>query len=272
MGAMTFPPSFMQSFSQAGHMSSGSSTAAFPTSHLGSPNIRMPHAPQFQVPAGVPRSPVTPGPPGLGPVIPSSSNMTATASPGGPSLSLRPNGPPVPVLANPPVQQQIYSPYLSASPMAPTQGPWLQPSPVTTMLRPPFPSHPAGFAVPFPLSATGAPRSSATLPDTRPPGVASVATPPGVPTTATQSIPALGLQPELPPGVGMLNLFFNDILSIYPFFISQHMAFPFLFSPFQTALSMQMMLTLKKELQPVNNWRPGLLTGLKQEPYTTIIL
>lgn len=238
MGAMTFPPSFMQSFSQAGHMSSGSSTAAFPTSHLGSPNIRMPHAPQFQVPAGVPRSPVTPGPPGLGPVIPSSSNMTATASPGGPSLSLRPNGPPVPVLANPPVQQQIYSPYLSASPMAPTQGPWLQPSPVTTMLRPPFPSHPAGFAVPFPLSATGAPRSSATLPDTRPPGVASVATPPGVPTTATQSIPALGLQPELPPGVGMLNLFFNDILSIYPFFISQHMAFPSHFSPFQTALSM----------------------------------
>ncbi|XP_075089547.1 pre-mRNA-processing protein 40C isoform X2 [Nicotiana tabacum] len=202
MGAMTSPPSVMQSFSQAGHMSSGSSTAAFPTSHLGSPNIRMPHAPQFQVPAGVPRSPVTPGPPGLGPVIPSSSNVTATASPGGPSLSLRPNGPPVPVLANPPVQQQIYSPYLSASPMAPTlQGPWLQPSPVTTMLRPPFPSHPAGFAVPFPLSATGAPRSSATLPDTRPPGVASVATPPGVPTTATQSIPALGLQPELPPGV-----------------------------------------------------------------------
>ncbi|XP_004236882.1 pre-mRNA-processing protein 40C isoform X1 [Solanum lycopersicum] len=202
-GGMTSATLVMHSVSQAVHMSSGSSTAAFPTSHMGSPNIiRMPHAPQFQVPAGVPRSPVTPGPPGLGPAIPSSSNLTATVSPGGPSLPLRPNAPPVHVLANPSVQQQTYSPYHSPAPIAPShQGPWLQPPPVTTMLRPPFPSYPAGFAVPYPLSATGAPLSSVTLPDTRPPGVAPVAAPPGVPTTASQSTHASGLQPELPPGV-----------------------------------------------------------------------
>ncbi|KAG5608601.1 hypothetical protein H5410_019882 [Solanum commersonii] len=199
-GGMTSATFVMHSVSQAVHMSSGSSTAAFPTSHMGSPNIiRMPHAPQFQVPAGVPRSSVTPG---LGLAIPSSSNLTATASPGGPSLPLRPNASPVHVLANPSVQQQTYSPYFSPTPIAPShQGPWLQPPPVTTMLRPPFPSYPAGFAVPFPLSATGAPLSSVTLPDTRPPGVAPVAAPPGVPTTASQSTHASGLQPELPPGV-----------------------------------------------------------------------
>ncbi|XP_055802640.1 pre-mRNA-processing protein 40C isoform X2 [Solanum dulcamara] len=200
-GGMTSATFVMQSVSQAGHMSS---STPFPTSHMDSPNIiRMPHTPQFQVPAGVPRSPVTPGPPGLGRAIPSSSNLTATASPGGPSLPLRPNVPPVHVLATPPVQQQTYSPYLPPTPMAPShQGPWLQPPPVTTMLRPPFPSYPAGFTVPFPLSATGAPLSSGTLPDTQPPGVAPVAAPPGVPTTASQSTHASGLQPELPPGVG----------------------------------------------------------------------
>ncbi|KAK4373432.1 hypothetical protein RND71_008816 [Anisodus tanguticus] len=232
MGAITSATFIMQSVSQAGHMSSSSSATAFPTSHMGSPNIRMPHAPHFQV-QGVPRSPVTPRPPGLGPAIPSSSNVTATASPGGPSLPLRPNMPPVHVLANPPVQQQTYSPYLSPTPMAPShQGSWLQPPPVTTMLRPPFPSYPAGFAVPFPFSATGAPLSSVTSPDTRPPGVAPVAAPPGVLTTASQSTHVSGLQPELPPGVGMhivsaKNLFFHGILAIYPFLISQHMAFYF---------------------------------------------
>ncbi|KAJ8562924.1 hypothetical protein K7X08_031376 [Anisodus acutangulus] len=201
MGAITSATFVMQSVSQAGHMSYSSSATAFPTSHMGSPNIRMRHTPQFQV-QGVPRSPVTPRPPGLGPAIPSSSNVTATASPGGPSLHLRSNMPPVHVLANPPVQQQTYSPYLSLTPMAPShQGPWLQPPPVTTMLRPPFPSYPAGFAVPFPLSATSAPLSSVTSPDTRPPGVAPVAAPPGVPITASQSTHVSGLQPELPPGV-----------------------------------------------------------------------
>ncbi|PHT81167.1 Pre-mRNA-processing protein 40C [Capsicum annuum] len=200
-GGMTSATFVMQSITQAGHMNSGSPATAFPTSHMGSPNMRMPHAPQF-LPAGVPRNPVTPGPPGLGPAIPPSSNLTATASPGGPSLPVRPNVPPVHPLANPPVQQQTYSPYLSPTPMAPAhQGPWLQPPPGTTMLRPPFPSYPVGFAVPFPLSATSAPLSSVTWPETRPPGVAPVAAPPGVPTTASQSTHALGLQPELPPGV-----------------------------------------------------------------------
>ncbi|XP_059308905.1 pre-mRNA-processing protein 40C isoform X1 [Lycium ferocissimum] len=202
MGAMTSATFIMQSVTQAGHMSSGSSATAFPTSHMGSPNIRMPHTPQYQVPAGVPRSPVTPGAPGLGLAMPSSSNVTATASPGGPSLPLRPNVSPGHVLANPSVQQHTYSPYLSPTPMAPShQGPWLPPPPVTSMLRPPFPSYPAGFAVPFPLSATGAPLSSVTSPDTRPPGVAPVAAPPGVPITASQPNHASGLQPELPPGV-----------------------------------------------------------------------
>lgn len=198
-GGMTSATFVMQSV----YMNSGSPSTPFPTSHMGSPNIiRIPHTPQFQVPAGVPRSPVTPGPPGLGRAIPSSSNLTATASPGGPSLPLRPNVPPAHVLANPTVQQQTYSPYLPPTPIAPShQGPWLQPPPVTTMLRPPFPSYPAGFAVPFPLSATGAPLSSGTLPDTQPPGVAPVSAPPGVPTTASQSTHASGLQTELPPGV-----------------------------------------------------------------------
>ncbi|MCD7457344.1 hypothetical protein HAX54_034894 [Datura stramonium] len=83
-GGMTSATFVMQSVSQAGHMSSGSSATAFPTFQYGHlPNIRMPHTPQFQVPAGVPRSPVTPGPPGLGPAILLSSNLTATASPGG---------------------------------------------------------------------------------------------------------------------------------------------------------------------------------------------
>lgn len=220
---MTSATSVMQSVSQAGHMSSGSLATAFPSSHMGTPNIiRMPHTPQFQVPAGVPRSPVTPGPPGLGPAIPSSSNLTSTASPGGPSLPLRPNVPPAHVLANPSVQQQTYSPYLSPTPVAPSHhGPWLQPPPVTTMLRPPFPSYPAGFAVPFPLSTAGAPLSSVTLPDTRPPGVAPVAVPPGVPTTASQSTHASGLQPELPPGVGMhIVLTKKNFFSQYPCYLS----------------------------------------------------
>ncbi|KAK4482536.1 hypothetical protein RD792_009695, partial [Penstemon davidsonii] len=71
MGAIASAPAFPQSASQPAHTNSIPSTTHFASNSFGNANMWMPPAPTFQVPAGMPRTPSTPGPPGIASYIPS---------------------------------------------------------------------------------------------------------------------------------------------------------------------------------------------------------
>ncbi|CAH9105024.1 unnamed protein product [Cuscuta europaea] len=169
---------------------------SFPTSNAATQMMKMHPAPSFHMPPGVPKSPATPGPPGIGLAIPFPS--------GDSSPSLRPFVPHPPFLCNPPIHQQAYTPYNSVSAMQiPHQGPWLN-APVGGLLRSPLSQYPVTITGPFPTIAGTTLHSPATFPETQPPGVSTMAAPHGPSpstTSAAQSIPGSGMQAELPPGV-----------------------------------------------------------------------
>ncbi|KAL3828363.1 hypothetical protein ACJIZ3_017165 [Penstemon smallii] len=71
MGAIASAPAFPQSASQPAHTNSIPSTTHFASNSFGNTNMWMPPAPTFQVPAGMPRTPSTPAPPGIASYIPS---------------------------------------------------------------------------------------------------------------------------------------------------------------------------------------------------------
>nr|GMD62785.1 pre-mRNA-processing protein 40C [Ipomoea batatas] len=191
---------------------------SFPTSNATTPTLSMIHAPSFQMPPGVPKAPATPGPPGIGSTIPLSSSTNAPFSSGDSSQSLRPIIPQAPFLSNPPIQQQAYTPYNSVSALqTPPQGPWLH-APASGLVRSPLPVYPASLTGPFPMLAGSMLHSSATFPDTQPPGVSTVAAPPGASastTSAPQSIPSSGMQAEFPPGVGLHKIHVDNLLLIH---------------------------------------------------------
>ncbi|XP_031112833.1 pre-mRNA-processing protein 40C isoform X1 [Ipomoea triloba] len=188
---------------------------SFPTSNATTPTLSMIPAPSFQMPSGVPKAPATPGPPGIGSTIPLSSSTNAPFSSGDSSQSLRPIIPQAPFLSNPPIQQQAYTPYNSVSALqTPPQGPWLH-APASGLVRSPLPVYPASLTGPFPMLAGSMLHSSATFPDTQPPGVSTVAAPPGASastTSAPQSIPSSGMQAEFPPGVDV-SRHENDVVT-----------------------------------------------------------
>lgn len=127
----------------------------------------------FSLSTGVPGTPALPGPPGLTPPAPVSSNSMIPSLTSDPSpSSLRPNIVSGRVATNPGVQPQVYSAYPSMPPMAANpQALWLQPPQMSGMARPPFVPYPAVLPSPFPFPATGGPISSMPSPDPQPPGV-----------------------------------------------------------------------------------------------------
>lgn len=228
------------------------------------------------MPSGVSQTHVTPGPPGLSPSVPVSSNVTVP-SPfvNSSSALLRPIGPTAPVPSNPAIQQQTYPSYPSVPPMLTTpQGLWLQPQQMSGLPRPPLLPHPAALPGPFPLSTHGMQLPYVPLPDSQPPGVTPVGIPGGSSifsaASGKQSAISSVMEPELPPGIGMLKKLhdkkfkcLNFDVSVCP--ITLHVVL-------QITILILMMLASKIELQSVNSWMIGQPTGLKQELCTIIML
>lgn len=138
------------------------------------------HAPAtFQV---MPKTPATPGPPGMASPLPSPSNPTIHASSLEASRNFMPSAP---ILPNPP-------------------GTWLHPHQIGGFARPSFSPYAAVIPGPYPIRS--APPQSAAYPDIQPPGVSPAVSGPGASTA---------LQTELPPGIGKPRKFdLNFLLSL----------------------------------------------------------
>ena len=205
---------------EAGSMSSAShvsQSAPFPSSSsamsvsstpkMGPTTLWMPSNQSFTVPSGMPG---TPGPPGIAPSTPLSSNLAVPSAPMDfTSAVSRPIFPSAPVSSNPAIQQQIYPSYSSLpATNASSQGPWLQPPQMGGLPRPPFLPYPAVYPAPFTLPARGLPLPYVPLPDSQPPGVTPVGTAGGTPISSAVSgrhpaSPSWMLSELPPPGNGM---------------------------------------------------------------------
>ncbi|KAK6145849.1 hypothetical protein DH2020_019718 [Rehmannia glutinosa] len=204
MGAMTSAPAFMQSAPQPARPNSSPSATHFASNNFSNMTTWMPSAPNFQVPTGIPKTPVTPGPPGIASSVPSPSNSTIQASSVDSTAHLRTFMPNAPVLSNPPIQHNAVAMYPSPSPQAAPPGPWLQPQQISGFARPPFSPYVAVIPGPYPMPSRGMPPVSVSFPDIQPPGVSPAVSAVGAPTA---SFPAGGQssvgsgQAELPPGI-----------------------------------------------------------------------
>ncbi|GFQ05173.1 pre-mRNA-processing protein 40c [Phtheirospermum japonicum] len=184
MGAMTSAPAFMQHVSQ-------------PARPNPSPNMPMwmPAAPSFQVPTGVPKTPITPGPPGIASSLPSPSTSTIQASPVDIPAHLRSFMPTAPVLSNSPLQYNAVAMYPSPSPQAAPPGPWLQPQQFSGFVRPSFSPYAAVVPGPYPIPSRCMSPVSVSYPDIQPPGVSPASF------AADGQLFAGSGQAELPPGI-----------------------------------------------------------------------
>ncbi|KAG8369709.1 hypothetical protein BUALT_Bualt14G0042100 [Buddleja alternifolia] len=184
MGAIASAPAPQQSASHPAVTNSSHSATHFVSNNFNNAAMWIPPVPQFQVPMGLPRTPVTPGPPGIASSAPS--NMPIT-----------------PVLSNPTIQHQAVTPYPSPSPLAPPPGPWLQAQQISGFARPPFSPYAAVIPGAYPMPTHGMPPLSVALPDIQPPGVSPAVSAVGTPTSSFasggQSAVVSG-QADLPPG------------------------------------------------------------------------
>ena len=109
-----------------------------------------------------------------------------------------------PVPSSPALQHQSYPPYQAPMVVHP-QGLWLPPQQYSGLPRPPLLSYPPPFPGPFPLPTHSS----------QPPGVTPMGPPIGATTPAVavgnQLAVGSGMQPELPPGVGMLKIHVNSL-------------------------------------------------------------
>lgn len=187
-----------QSVSQVSQTSSSSMSASSSTPKISTLNMGLaPPVPSYQVPT-------TPGPPGISPSVPLAANVNIAPPSVDSSMFPRPTMQTAPTQSNNGVQQQGYTPYPTVSPMAASlQGPWLQPTQVTAMLRPPYAAYSPAFTSPFPLPARGMQLPPVTMSEIQPPGIASVGAPSGTPTpmvSSSQATSLIEVKPELPPG------------------------------------------------------------------------
>lgn len=172
------------------------------------PAFWMHAAPSFQVPQGLPA-----GAPRIAPSVPLSSTTTVPSA----SININSSSPAVlrpiiqaaPVPSSPALQHQSYPPYQAPMAVHP-QGLWLPTQQYSSLPRPPLLSYPPPFPGPFPLSTHSS----------QPPGVTPMGPPSGttMPAVAVgnQSAVGSGMQPELPPGVGMLKIHVNSLSKLPP--------------------------------------------------------
>lgn len=156
--------------------------------------------PAFQVPTGMPRTPVTPGPPGIAPAFPPIPSITSQPSALNSTTLPRNLMPAAPVLLpNPPIQHQTVTPYVSPSPQPAPPGLWLQPQQISGSVRSPFSPYADGIPGPYPIPNRAMPPPF----DVQPPGVFPLVSSIGGPTSSVAS-GGHSTKEELPPGTGIL--------------------------------------------------------------------
>lgn len=183
MGSIGTTPTLTQSVPQPVHTNSSPSATAFASNSVNNPNTWMPPTP-FQVPTGIPRTPVTPGPPGIPSPMPSHSNAT--------------------------IQYQTVTSYPSPYPHA-APGAWLQHQPVTGFSRAPLSPYSGIVPGPYPVPHRGVPPQSVSMTDIQPPGVLPTLSSVGAPVSSvsgSQSIVS-SVHVDFPPGIGILETQFD---------------------------------------------------------------
>lgn len=194
----------MQSATQPRPNSSPSATH-FAANNFSNMTTWMPAAATFQVPTGMPKTPATPGPPGIASSVPSPSSSAIQASSLDSTVLLRTFMPTAPVLSNHSIQHNAVAMYPSAPPQAAPPGQWLQPQHISGFARPSFSPYTPVIPGPYPMPTRSIPPPSVSYPDIQPPGVSPVVSAIGAPTASftggSQSSVGLG-QAELPPRIG----------------------------------------------------------------------
>lgn len=188
VGAITSAPAAMHSASQP-RPNASPSAAHFVANNFSNMTTWMPSPATFQAPTGMPKTPATPGPPGLASTLPSPPNSTIQSS----SLEAPRNFmPSAPILSNPPIQHGAVTMHPSASP----PGPWLHPHQIGGFARPSFSPYATVIPGPYPIPTRNTPPQSVSYPDIQPPGVSPASF------TAVGQLSVGSGQTELPPGIG----------------------------------------------------------------------
>ncbi|XP_051129506.1 pre-mRNA-processing protein 40C isoform X2 [Andrographis paniculata] len=196
VGAMSSAPAFMQTSFQSSHPNSSTPATHFAPNNYSNMPTWMSPAATFQVAAGRPNTPITPGPPGLASSVPSPSNSTLQVSSADSAAVLRTFTPTAPVFTHP-THHNVYS---APSAQAAPPGQWLQPQHISGFARPQFSQYTTLMPGPYPMPNHGTPPLSVTLPDILPPGVSPVVSAVGA-GTSTSAASQSSAQEELPPGI-----------------------------------------------------------------------
>ncbi|KAL2506465.1 Pre-mRNA-processing protein 40C [Abeliophyllum distichum] len=211
IGAIASSQLSIQSASQPALTNPSPSVTGFAANSFSGMSVRLPPVPSFQVPPGMPRTPLTPGPPGIASSVPSSSNIIAVPSSVDSPAFPRSFMPTAPVLSSFPVQQQTFTPYPTPFQTAP-QGPWLQSPQISGVVRPPFSPYPNVIPGPF-LPTRAMLPLSVSFPNAQPPGVnpevSSVVNSTSSMASGDQSTVG-STQEELPPGIDSSKRVNND--------------------------------------------------------------
>lgn len=187
-------PAFTLPASQLAHTNISTSATQFISNNQNNSSMWMSPLPAFQVPTGMPRTPVTPGPPGIAPAFPPIPCITSQPSAVNSTTLPRNFMPAAPVLPNPPIQHQTVTPYVSPSPQPAPPGLWLQPHQISGSVRSPFSPYADGIPGPYPIPNRAMPPPF----DVQPPGVFPLVSI-GGPTSSVAS-GGHSTKEELPPG------------------------------------------------------------------------
>ncbi|XP_075516450.1 pre-mRNA-processing protein 40C isoform X4 [Primulina tabacum] len=195
VNARASAPAFTLPASQLAYTNLSTSTNQFISNNQNNSSMWMSPLPAFQAPTGMPRNPVTPGPPGIAPTFPSVPYITSQPSAMNSNTFPRNFMPAAPVLPNPPIQHQTVTP----SPQPAPPGLWLQSQQISGPVRSPFSPYADGIPGPYPIPN----RAMTPLFDVQPPGVFPLVSSIGGPTSSVASgghSTIASVQSELPPG------------------------------------------------------------------------
>ncbi|XP_073276275.1 pre-mRNA-processing protein 40C isoform X2 [Primulina huaijiensis] len=199
VNARASAPAFTLPASQLAHTNLSTSANQFISNSQNNSSMWMSPLPAFQASTGMPRNPVTPGPPGIAPTFSSIPYITSQPSAMNSTTFPRNFMPAAPVLPNPPIQHQTVTPYVSPSPQPAPPGLWLQSQQISGPVRSPFSPYADGIPGPFPIPN----RAMTPLFDVQPPGVFPLVSSIGGPTSSVASgghSVIASVQSELPPG------------------------------------------------------------------------
>lgn len=192
-------PAFTLPASQLAHTNLITSATQFISNNQNNTSMWMTPLPAFQAPTGMPRTPVTPGPPGIAPTFPSISYITSQPLAMNSTTIPRNFMPAAAVLPNPPIQHQTVTPYVSLSPQPAPPGLWLQSQQIRGPVKSPFSPYADYIPGPYPIPD----RAMPSLFDVQPPGVFPLVSSIGGPMSSVASgghSAIASVRSDLPPG------------------------------------------------------------------------